>query len=979
VRPLSLEIQGFTSFRELQTVKFDDLGLFVITGPTGVGKTSILDAMALALYGAVPRMGKSGLGALISHGQAEARVLLVFSVDGQRYRVSRRLRRKGAQQGRLERLEGGEWVDAASGGGITDINGDIRKLVKLDFESFCKAVVLPQGEFARFLKGDPKERRSTLVELLGLGHYERMRALAGERAREMKIRTQQTQELLDTEFADATDEAVAECQGVAQSAALHAQALAKALDAARDLARERTEHEASRNAAQALAGDLRTLSADLDARQAGCRSAEAAYRSALVERDAAQRVAEEAAGGLAGAEAELAANVDTLGTAEDLTRLIDAARSLPKLAEERAAADVSATAMAEQHAAAMKESSELEAAVAEADAARSEAGAERERAETDHATADEARRTAERRLEEARRATTASERAAGDLAAARAAHASAAADAESAAAGMRIAEDEMHSLEREHAAAALAAGLAPGDPCPVCDRPLDEHPHLDPDVEAKLEAARSRAATARASATSSEREVAAAAARAEAAEQALAVASAALEEALAGAPHVQSLEEAQGATSARLHDSATRRDLARAEEHKAAAALAALREQLAGAAQRRDGLAAQHAQCVQAAERASVAHDTAAAMLAERFGEPVPPDAAVRLDADREALNRSREAVDAARARERTAREELMRLERAVTEAQQALTAVDLALQDLHSRLAAARERALSDGTALQELPQPVEARDTRAAELAGWALAAAVSLDDAAGRAAAAADHLAERIVAAASARGVATSDPLAAVEALAGRAGDAMTEKGAAEQAARALEAKLRSRRGLEERIAGDTQKAAILDVVARELRADHFVEFLIQETLDLLAARASDELWRISGHRYTLVSADGEFSVIDHINADEQRSVKTLSGGETFMASLSLALALSQHVSDLAGEGLGARLQAVFIDEGFGSLDAETLDEVIDALERLRDAELLVGVISHVPEVAARIGDGLDVQRDGSRSVIAPRMAA
>jgi exonuclease SbcC len=65
-------------------------------------------------------------------------------------------------------------------------------------------------------------------------------------------------------------------------------------------------------------------------------------------------------------------------------------------------------------------------------------------------------------------------------------------------------------------------------------------------------------------------------------------------------------------------------------------------------------------------------------------------------------------------------------------------------------------------------------------------------------------------------------------------------------------------------------------------------------------------------------------------------------------------------------------------VFIDEGFGSLDPETLEEVIDALERLRDADLLVGIISHVPEVATRIDEGLDVTRDGSRSVVTVRGA-
>jgi exonuclease SbcC len=204
-------------------------------------------------------------------------------------------------------------------------------------------------------------------------------------------------------------------------------------------------------------------------------------------------------------------------------------------------------------------------------------------------------------------------------------------------------------------------------------------------------------------------------------------------------------------------------------------------------------------------------------------------------------------------------------------------------------------------------------------------------------------------------------------------------MAEQGRAEQRVSVVSAQLEHRRRLEAQIKDDRARAQVLEVLARELRADHFIEFVIQETLDLLAARASDELRRISDGRYSLVSADGQFSVVDHLNADEQRSVKTLSGGETFMASLALALALSQHVSDLAGEGLGAHLEAVFIDEGFGALDPETLEEVIDGLERLRDAELVVGVISHVPEVAARIADGLEVRPDGSRSVIIDRKAA
>ena len=145
------------------------------------------------------------------------------------------------------------------------------------------------------------------------------------------------------------------------------------------------------------------------------------------------------------------------------------------------------------------------------------------------------------------------------------------------------------------------------------------------------------------------------------------------------------------------------------------------------------------------------------------------------------------------------------------------------------------------------------------------------------------------------------------------------------------------------MENRIETDRERIAVLASLGPELQNDRFGDYIIDETLGLLCDRASGELKRISGGRYSLRPAKGEFQVIDHANADESRSVKTLSGGETFLASLALALALSRHVGELAAEGMGARLESVFIDEGFGTLDPATLDEVIDALERLRAEDL------------------------------------
>jgi exonuclease SbcC len=139
-----------------------------------------------------------------------------------------------------------------------------------------------------------------------------------------------------------------------------------------------------------------------------------------------------------------------------------------------------------------------------------------------------------------------------------------------------------------------------------------------------------------------------------------------------------------------------------------------------------------------------------------------------------------------------------------------------------------------------------------------------------------------------------------------------------------------------------------------LAGELRADHLVAFLQSEALQVLAAAGSERLATLSDGRYRLVCEDDEFSVVDTWNGDERRSVRTLSGGETFLASLALALALSEQVRSLSVTER-ARLDSLFLDEGFGTLDPESLRVVVEAIEQLGGDGRLVGVITHVAELA------------------------
>jgi len=165
------------------------------------------------------------------------------------------------------------------------------------------------------------------------------------------------------------------------------------------------------------------------------------------------------------------------------------------------------------------------------------------------------------------------------------------------------------------------------------------------------------------------------------------------------------------------------------------------------------------------------------------------------------------------------------------------------------------------------------------------------------------------------------------------------------------------------------GDQQVARLLGDL---LRSDHFPRWLLTEAVDVLVADASANLATLSSGQFDLTYEDGDFYVVDHTDADARRSVRTLSGGETFQASLALALALSSQISALAAAG-AARLDSIFLDEGFGTLDTESLDVVATTLETLAQGQRMVGVVTHVTALAERVPVRFKVSRDARTSSV------
>ena len=193
MRPVLLDMHGFASFREAARVDFADADFFALVGPTGAGKSTVIDAMTFALYGSVPRWGRKGMVSLaLAPTVARGTVKLVFEVAGQRYVVARELRRVGGtvsqRAASLERLADAGGL--AAPGDVTfplakdldGVNEAVEKLLGLKYEDFTQCVVLPQGQFAAFLHAKPSERQEILLRLLGAEHYRLMMAKANQRA-----------------------------------------------------------------------------------------------------------------------------------------------------------------------------------------------------------------------------------------------------------------------------------------------------------------------------------------------------------------------------------------------------------------------------------------------------------------------------------------------------------------------------------------------------------------------------------------------------------------------------------------------------------------------------------------------------------------------------------------------------------------------------------------------------------------------------
>ncbi|RQX28007.1 chromosome segregation protein SMC, partial [Micromonospora chalcea] len=268
MRPMRLDMAGFTVFRDETTVDFTDADFFALVGPTGSGKSTVLDAICFALYGTVPRWGGArGLANALAPSATEARVRLVFESAGDRYVATRVVRRDGrgtvktANAGLqlmppgfdVTKLDTGlspEDLGEVVAGTPAEMEQAVLDAVGLPYEQFTSCVVLPQGQFADFLHAKPATRQQILVNLLGLGVYENVQKKAVERAGQAEAKLETVDKLLGG-LTDVDDESLA--------------AARERVDAMRELAAAVAAAVPEWERARATAGERAAALAALDA------------------------------------------------------------------------------------------------------------------------------------------------------------------------------------------------------------------------------------------------------------------------------------------------------------------------------------------------------------------------------------------------------------------------------------------------------------------------------------------------------------------------------------------------------------------------------------------------------------------------------------------------------------------------------------------------------------------------------------------
>ena len=949
MRPLRLTLSAFGPYAAetvLELAKLGRGGLYLVTGDTGAGKTTLFDAITYALYDHSSGGVREGtmLRCKYAGPKTPTFVELEFEVNGQRYTV----RRNPEYQRPKNRGEGmtTEKADATltySDGRppvtkAKDVTAAVQEIIGLDYSQFCQIAMIAQGQFTKLLNASTEERSRIFRKLFRTQRYARLQErLQAESAALSQQRTTQNAKLdsllsgirFSPDDPDADALAALNAQTEPETAlALLEGLLARQQTAQETVAAALKDTEAKLDEVQRQLGaaqQARQLAAQLAAKQAELTAALPVLEAARAESarhagDAAQL--DVLAGQVTQAQTALAA-YDELDT---LCHQQQAARDAAQLAAAKAKAKrTQLAALDTALAAAEKELTALE----------------------DAPTRLLALQNREKELAQRRTAlTTLNQRLAACQQQAQKAHRAqdayrTAAEAKEQAHARRDALDKAF-LDAQ--AGLLAQALADGAPCPVCGsvhHPAKAQlPHTAP-TQAQVDAAKQEAEKADALAQTASTAAQSALAAADEARRSLRRDAESLLPERFTSPDgtVQLTFKGMNAV---LTEEACALHAAQAE------CVAALRQAEADCARRTALEADRQAKSRQrpALEQAAAEADSTAAAQNASADALEQQTAAARAALPYPQRAEAQAALDALEASRTALRTGMERAQHSLKQAEQAYAAAKAAVDALQTQQATAE----TAGPA-----QPLEFLQAEQAYAAAKAAVDALQTQQATAETAGPAQPL--EFLQAEQARLAAARTALR--EQAQQLAAQRLPNRAAAEKYRTAAEARTQ----LEQRWQWVSALAATAGGTLTSKQKIKLEAYIQMNYLDRILRHANTRLMQMTAGQYELerIGAENQRSqsgldlgIIDHYNGT-RRSVKTLSGGESFKASLALALGLSDEVQSAAG---GIRLDTLFLDEGFGSLDDESLEQAMRVLAGLTEGDRLVGIISHVGALKDRI---------------------
>lgn len=931
MRAIKLTLEGFTSFRKCQTLDFSKLDLFAITGATGAGKSSLLDAITFALYGKVARLGKTSGTELVSQGATALKVEFQFAVQQTEYKVTRTWQfrpKRPKTHFRLEKWQEGTWKQG-------DSTQQIENILKMDFNTFIRVILLPQGQFDELLKREPKKRRELLRQLAGLEIIEQMRQEASQRAKQYQGKRETIEDFL-IQLQVPTKEEILEKQAqlviVGQTVSL----LQNKVAYAQKLLAEEERLLAQRIRFSELQALLSKCSQETEtinfleqqlqqAQQADRLAGEwALVQASRIQYEEAQSIAERATEKVTDALEELQGFRATL---------MDYVGRQLKIAEVRIKA------------------ADYQRMKAEQIFTQTQPGGTRlEQLQQIFSTLIQWQAKNQQVQEIRDKWQQATEQ----LQLAHLEYQKATVKLEQAEARLQEAQADNEALIQQNHATVLRLSLQCGDSCPVCGSrypaahqlpPLPEISLLDIEplqaqklqAEQSLQTARLNKIKAETTLENLQDLPAKEAELAKWGQKITEILQTDDWEAQALEQEYQALQEMDEQYQIALQQ----KEQAESELDKAELAHRFAQETYDETkAQYQDNaeeLERQHHQRQQAEmellqQTEELAYDALAQML-EHYEEQL----AVHLN---KANRLYQNAHDHFIQIETTETQAIQELEWAYEEQEQYNTAWQKALQSADltedyflTAQASPEQQAQWEATIRQYEKQKIaletewKAMTTAMGEL---------SIDE-------------------------------NKIEQLREAKWTAEQEVHQANRQQAELSAWLNNSQEKQQQAKNGTKQITSLNeqeqayhILSLKLQSNEFQSYLLENLEIELVNRATVLLQELTEGRYILKLQNGGYWVEDNWNGGESRRVQTLSGGETFATSLAMALALSEKLA------MGIELGSLFLDEGFGTLDAESLTSVTQILESLRQQDKLIGVITHIPELAEQLPTQVKVHK-------------